>query len=106
MATKNVYEVTSVDLRIQKSKPPIVQVTAEGTVRTTGWKNGRLEAVVYVMPPVDGIQDLNFVADEPSGITQPTITPIKSQELDLGRVSEWMKGVRVIAETNKKEELF
>ena len=106
MATKNVYEVTSVKLTIQKSKPPIVQVTAEGTVRTGGWTNPRLEAVIYVAPPADGIQDLNFVADEPYGASTDAITPITSKELDLGRVAEWMKGVRVIAETNQKEELF
>ena len=106
MATKNVYQVTSVKLTIQKSKPPVVQVTAEGTVRTGGWTNPQLQAVVYITPPVDGIQDLNFVADEPYGGSTDAITKITSEELDLGRVADWMKGVRVIAETNQKEELF
>ncbi|MEA2878763.1 MAG: hypothetical protein QOF14_3959 [Hyphomicrobiales bacterium] len=106
MSTEKVYEVTSVDLRISKSKPPVVQVKASGTVRTGGWKNGRLDVVVYVMPPTDGIQDLTFVADKPSGIVPEVITPIQSQELDLGKVPDWMRGVRVIAETNKVEEMF
>ncbi|MHB8270483.1 hypothetical protein [Bradyrhizobium sp.] len=106
MATKKVYQVTSVDLKIQKSKPPIVQVTAEGTVRTGGWTNGRLDLVVYITPPADGIQDLIFVADEPTGGSTDAITKITSQELDLGRVADWMKGVRVSAETNDKVEWF
>jgi hypothetical protein len=50
--------------------------------------------------------ELNFVADEPTGGSTDAITPIESEELDLGLVPEGTKGVRVIAETNCVEEKF
>jgi hypothetical protein len=106
MATKNVFEVKSIEVRVRESAPPQVTVKAFGTTRTGGWTNPRLEPVIYVMPPYDGIQDLNFVADEPTGGSTDAITPIESKELDLGTVPKWTKGVRVIAETNNIEELF
>jgi hypothetical protein len=106
MSSKNVFEVTSIEVRVRESFPPQVTVKALGTTRTGGWTNPRLEAVIYVTPPYDGIQDLNFVADEPTGGSTNAITPIESKELDLGTVPKWTKGVRVIAETNSKEETF
>jgi hypothetical protein len=106
MATKTVYEVKSVDVQLDKSKPPGVRVKAKGAVRTTGWTQARLAPVIYIQPPPDGIQDLTFLADGPTGPVHETITEIESAVLDLGRVPEWMRGVRVTAETNKMEKLF
>jgi hypothetical protein len=106
MSTKNVFEVTSIKVRVRESSPPQVSVKAFGTTRTGGWTYPRLEPVIYVMPPKDGIQDLNFVADEPTGGSTDAITPVETPELDLGTVPEWTKGVRVLAETNNMEELF
>jgi hypothetical protein len=106
MATKTVFEVKSMDMRVQESFPPRVQVKASGTTRTGGWTNPRLAPVVHKMAPKDGIIELNFVADEPTGGSTDAITPIESEELNLGLVPEGTKGVRVIAETNSVEELF
>lgn len=105
MGTKNVYEVKSVDLQLKESLPPFVLVKASGTVRTGGWTNARLEPAIYITPPLDGIQDLNFVADEPTGPSTDGIEKVDA-ELDMGRVADWMRGVRVLAETNQIEETF
>src|SRR5262245_41492180 len=106
MASKTVFEVTSIEVRVQESLPPFVQVKAFGTTRTGGWTNPRLVQIIHVAPPEDGIIELNFVADEPSGGSTAAITPIASEELDLGLVPDTAKGVRVIAETNSIGELF
>jgi hypothetical protein len=106
MGTKTVFEVESMDMRVQESDPPHVQVKASGTTRTGGWTNPRLAPVIHKMAPKDGILELTFVADEPTGGSTDAITPIESEELDLGLVPTGTKGVRVIAETNQVEELF
>jgi hypothetical protein len=106
MATKTVFEVKSMKMVVQESLPPHAQVRAYGTTRTGGWTNGRLIQIVHVAPPKDGMIELNFVADEPTGGSTDAITPIESAELDLGLVPEGTKGVRVIAETNCVEEKF
>ena len=101
-----VFEVTSLNVVVMESLPPRVRLTAKGMTRTLGWTNPRLEPVVYVQQPADGIQDLEFHADPPSGGAGQALEEIESKELDMGLVPEWMVGVRVIAETNKKAELF
>jgi hypothetical protein len=101
-----VFEVTSLNVHVMESNPPIVRVTAKGMTRTLGWTNPRLEPVVYARPPADGIQDLEFHADPPSGGIGQALEEIESKELDMGLVPEWMRGVRVIAETNQKAEQF
>jgi TRAP-type uncharacterized transport system substrate-binding protein len=106
MATKTVFEVKSMKMVVQESFPPRVQVTAYGTTRTGGWTNPKLVQIIHVAPPKDGIIELNFVADEPTGGSTDAITPIESEELNLGLVPEGTRGVRVIAETNSVEELF
>jgi len=106
MATKTVFEVKSMKMRVKESDPPFVRVIAYGTTRTGGWTNGRLIQIIHVAPPKDGMIELNFVADEPIGGSTDAITPIESEELDLGLVPEGTKGVRVIAETNCVEEKF
>jgi hypothetical protein len=106
MATTTVFEVTSMKMVVQESLPPHAQVTASGTTRTGGWTNGRLIQIIHVAPPKDGMIELNFVADEPTGASTDAITPIESAKLDLGLVPEGTKGVRVIAETNCVEEKF
>lgn len=106
MATKPVFEVKSMEVPLKQSDPPFVKVTAYGTTRTGGWTNGQLIQIIHVAPPKDGMIELNFVADEPTGGSTDAITPIKSAQLDLGLVPEGTKGVRVIAETNSIEERF
>jgi len=101
-----VYDVTSVDVTLDKSKPPFVKVKAKGTVRSGGYTNPRLEMVYYPTPPADGIQDLSFEADPPKGPATDDTPEIESRELDMGQVPDWMRGVRVRAETNKMEKRF
>jgi hypothetical protein len=106
MATKPVYEVESMDMTVMESNPPIVRLKASGTTRTGGWTNAQLVQIIHVAPPKDGMIELSFVADEPTGASPAAITPIESAELKLGLVPEGTNGVRIIAETNQIEEKF
>jgi hypothetical protein len=99
-----IYQVTSVDLSFEKRDPPNALVKAKGNARSSGYKNPRLEAVVYVMPPADGIQDLQFMVDAPTGVDSPTITPLETPILRIAPIPKWFKGVRVISEINKIEK--
>jgi hypothetical protein len=99
-----VYEVKSVKASLQKSNPPQISAEAEGTTRTGGWRNPRLEARIYIEPPADGIYEFVFVADKPYGNVTHAITPVSAKA--TVPAPPWAKGVRVIAETNKKESKF
>ena len=87
---------------ILKSNPPQLSVEATGTTRTSGWTNPRLEPRIYIQPPADGIYVFDFVADRPDGISNPAITPISATNKVTS--PQWAKGVRVVAETNSKQE--
>jgi hypothetical protein len=97
-----VYTVEDAQVSIMKSDPPQISVTAEGTVRTTGWSNGRLKPHIYVQPPPDGIYGFEFLATPPEGESGDAITPITSEEYKA-EMPEGFKGVRIHAETNEKE---
>ncbi len=92
--------------------PPKIGVTAAGTVPTTGWTNPQLGAWFYISPPADGIQDLDFSADEPTGIVLRVFTPIAAAlVIDRDPNDYWGKGkpllgVRIHAHTNAIEAKF
>jgi len=95
-----VRTVDSVDARWVAMNKTSIIINAEGTTTTNGWKNPRLDPVVYVHPPQDGIWGFSFLADPP-GAANEVITHVKATyqwENPPGDV----KGVRVIAKTNKQ----
>lgn len=67
---------------------------------TSGWTDPALTPYVYVHPPADGIQEYDFVAVRPTGITMPVLTPISASDI-IVEIPEWLKGVRIFAETNQ-----
>lgn len=96
--SQSVSLVKSVCFSIDKSNPPQLAVNAIGTVNSSGWKNGVLVPVVYVVQPLDGIQDFHFVADAPAGIVLWVMSPISGDgKIEL---ESWMKGVRIHSATN------
>ena len=70
--------VDSVQVAILESKPPQFAVMANGKVPSTGWTRPELSMWFYVVPPEDGIQDFDFVAEPPSGIVLPVVTPTRA----------------------------
>jgi hypothetical protein len=101
-----VHRVTLVDCTLEKSNPPNALLRAKGEVLTGGHSNPQLVLALYVIPPVDGIQDLRFLIDPPAAGTVATqvITEVKTQTFRLEHVPVWMKGVRVRTATNAIEK--
>jgi hypothetical protein len=103
---QRVMSVDSASVFLLKSNPPYVGVTAHGKVPTTGWTHPNLGAWVYVMPPSDGIQDFDFYAEPPGGITLPVVSPIAAHAVITRNPNDyWGKGqplvgVRVHAREN------
>lgn len=97
-----VYSVENVELAILKSDPPQLSIRAKGTTRTGGWTNPELAEIIYVMPPADGIYEYEFKATPPGGSSTDALTPIEAETIRQSIPKE-LKGVRVKAETNKKE---
>ncbi|WP_088348315.1 MULTISPECIES: hypothetical protein [Rhodomicrobium] len=98
-----VYSVDDVRLTIFRSKPAQIVVIAMGRAASTGWTDAELNPFMYVMPPRDGILDLDFSAESPrpGTIVLPILTPIAATL--WMPVPNWVRGVRVHAATNSKE---
>lgn len=75
-------------------------ISALGTVPTSGWSGFSLSPVYPIKPPSDGIWDIDFIADPPSGQTLPFELPVSATILEPA--PDWLKGVRIRAATNEK----
>ncbi len=101
-----VYSVEKVELAPEgDSNPNTVKITAEGTVRSAGWKNPQLIPRVHALPPEDGIWHFSFTAEAPGGIVPQVMAPISAVYV-IENVPGGFKGVRVQAETNYIEVAF
>ena len=98
-----ILNVSEVRISILKSFPPQWSIKAEGIVATLGWKNARLEPRFYIDFPKDGIQDLDFVADAPAGISNPVLSPITGYIIWENPPKE-IVGVRVHSSNNHVEQ--
>jgi hypothetical protein len=103
-----VSEVISIDVSLEKKISPTVAIKAKGKVTTAGHTNPRLLQVLYVMPPADGVQELEFYVDppSPSKVVAQVITEIETPLLKIEHVPTWMRGVRVRAQSNTLDKLF
>lgn len=99
----SVMAVVDVEIRILKSHPVQWSITAHGVVGSGGWSNLRLEPRYYISFPEDGIQDLDFVGDAPSGIAIQPILPVIGSAL-WPDPPQYVKGVRVHSATNSVEK--
>lgn len=96
---KKVSTVTRVCLDINTGKPPQIAIQTVGTVPTSGWKNGILIPWIYVIQPLDGVQDFSFVAESPTGPALQVISEIKGDWLIAKE--RGIKGVRIHASEGK-----
>lgn len=97
-----VLAVDDVRAYLNRRNPPDLIINATGRVSTTGWTDGRLEPFQYIVPPADGILDIDFQATPPSGIVSQVICPIHAS-LSMPK-PDWCRGVRVHASLNQLEE--
>ncbi|RVD12033.1 hypothetical protein EN749_29260 [Mesorhizobium sp. M7A.F.Ca.ET.027.02.1.1] len=103
---QRVYDVSAVDVRLGKSQTTKIIIVASGRVPSGGWTNPALSPWYYVDSPADGIQDIDFCAEEPSGLAIQVFVPIvKEITVECDVVNYWgsgrpLLGVRVHAQTN------
>lgn len=104
-----IYDVQSAVVKTLKTNPPQIVVSAFGRASSTGWTNPTLGAWYYIDAPKDGIQDFDFTADEPTGISLPMLAPISADAV-VARdpANYWGKGrplagVRIHARINSIE---
>lgn len=98
-----VYEVTGVLATVSDAvpdAPPTITVTATGRVNSGGWSNAELSAVVYIVPPADGIQTFDFIAVMPPDGTIVSMGFVDVSATVSGFMPPWVKGVRVHSSTN------
>ena len=105
MSKELIYEVESVTLSYIKKDPREHRVDAQGKTRSAGWSSPQLSAVVYVQAPLDGIYDLNFMAEPPSAVSAQVLMPISVHDV-LGKMPKGFRGVRVHATSNNKEAIW
>jgi len=78
-------------------QPHALLVCATGEVPTGGWTNPTLTPRDYIVPPKDGIFEVDFTAEPPKPGTQVTqqFTPIKKQYFWSPYPEKELKGVNV-----------
>lgn len=101
---KRVQTVSEVEFKFLLTHPGKLLISAVGTTTTAGWRDVRLEPLIYVAAPPDGIWGFTFVGDPPVE-EQPRETTTVCASYLVHNFSGW-KGVRVIAETNSIEKLL
>jgi len=99
---EKVMQVDRVAVSYIKTNPPQLQIKADGKTNTGGWSDPELVEHVYIVPPGDGVYEYDFVARPPSGGSNQAITATSAHTV-RHNIPKEMKGVRVIAKTNKKE---
>lgn len=98
MAKMRVLSVSDVQIHIEKSNPPQVAVMATGQVGTPGWTGAELKPMETELS-ADGILDLEFIGEPPTGIVIQVVTPISANivwKKDVDR----LVGVKVHTRTN------
>lgn len=109
---QRIISVENVNLQIDDHTPPHVVIHVEGKVSSSGWTSAELGAWHYIEPPADGIQDFDFTAEPPTGISLTVISPIAaSLHVPVDVDNYWgterpLKGVRIHAQSGSKEELL
>jgi hypothetical protein len=92
-----VGKIISVTYSVEKTIPPVLVLDAVGEVPTGGFTGARLERVIYVMPPEDGIQDYMLFAVPPAGMATQVISEIRATNRwpDFEKEAPGLKGIRV-----------
>jgi len=100
----SVQDVHIENLIVIPEHPAAIAVSAFGTVVTTGWTQPDLAPWMYIVPPKDGILDLDFVASPPTGLALQVLSKIAVVKTFL--VPNWLRGIRVHSSQNKLETML
>ena len=92
MPKTRVHSIEKTDLTVIKKNPPDLVIQAFGKVPTTGWTSPQLSPFYFVVPPEDGFQDLDFLAEKPEGIQLQVEIPISTDTILKDYENFWGKG--------------
>ncbi len=95
---KRISQVNEVELQILESNPPQLLIYSKGMASSSGWGNPQL--VPLKKKPTNGVYEFEFVADPPTGIVLPVLTPIRAV-FHMKEIPTDLKGVIVHSATNK-----
>lgn len=106
---EQVMEVVSGTATYFGKKPSTLVIHSVGKVPSSGWTNPQLSPRFYIVAPSDGVQDFDFYATPPTGISLPIVLPIVAEaaaQLDVDNYwgqGKPLKGVRIHARKNDIE---
>lgn len=95
----HISKVLSADIKILKSNPIQLSITALGQVGSLYWSHGRLDPRIYIDFPADGIQDFDFNATPPLCPSPSVVSLISAGEIWPDPPAE-LRGVRIHAAAN------
>ncbi|GAB6263214.1 hypothetical protein PSSHI_34580 [Photobacterium sp. R1] len=99
------FQVNDIEMLYLKTNPPQLEIKVAGFASTLGWDNVRLNPFVYVVAPLDGIYEFDFVATPPEGFAAEAIMPVEANFI-MQSVPSDLKGIRVYASSNQLEKLL
>jgi len=99
-----IYRIEQIQLNLMKSNPPQLGVFVQGQVTSSGWTNPRLVPLESDLAE-DGILDLEFLADPPTGISMPVLTSVAA-DFVWDKEADRVLGARVVARTNEMTSLL
>lgn len=103
--SKLIFVVNTVELDIMKSDPPQLTIIAKGQVNTGGWTDPVL--VLKEMIPPDGMYEFDFCATPPDPTSYvPQVMVDVEAKYVMQAITEDLKGVKVVAETNSVSEVI
>jgi len=94
--SKPVYRIDTIELSLNKSNPPSLNIIANGYTRTGGWTNPQL---VPRAGAQKGVVEYDFCADPPNGPAIDSLEAIQARAVHAD--AENVTGVVVYAENNR-----
>ena len=92
--------ISKVDAGAIAVKDGALDMTANGSVPSAGYKNPGFLKRIYAAQPKDGIYEVDVVADKPSDPAAQVVTPIEVKGAWANYPADRLKGVKFIAKTN------
>jgi hypothetical protein len=95
-----ILSLDSAKVTLVREKPRLLLLEATGKVPTGGWTNGRLQRVIPLFPPKDGIYDVKVMAAKPDDPASSDVAPVAVKALEWRLYPLDVKAVRFQAEKN------
>ena len=92
MPKTRVHLIEKADFTVIKKSPPDLLIQVAGQVVTSGWTSPELSPFYYLVPPEDGFQDMDFLAERPKGTQLQVMVPIAADIILEDFENYWGEG--------------